>query len=209
MEILEKISSIDANWVSAIATIAIAYTAYRGLNSWKDQHKSKNEYELAKRILMGVFDLRDAVDKMREAFLDINNTKAYQDNSLTNEEKDHATQKEIYNIRWKKVKKSIRSIDSELLEAKVLWGGSLEKKIKKMEKLIMDNLLRAIEYNLAIQNPDVDSCDKDFKDEELKKIEKQYRGILVSREIDNDPFKAELEEHIEKIRKFLKPKMRL
>ena len=67
-------SDSTSNLVQAIAAIVVALTtivgvvlAWRGLKTWRDELSGRTEYELARQLLTGVYNVRDAIRWLRTA----------------------------------------------------------------------------------------------------------------------------------------------
>jgi hypothetical protein len=61
--------NIDWNSLSEIVTgisaIVVAITAVCGLQTWKKQIKGETEYDLARRMLISVYEVREAISEFR------------------------------------------------------------------------------------------------------------------------------------------------
>lgn len=202
MEIFNSV----VNLFMAIATITIAFTAYRGLNSWKDQHKSKNEYELAKNLLSSLYELRNAFYVVREPIYLIEIKTPEEAPNLSEEERQFDGRLKEREDRWKHVDEAAKRINKYSPLAEALWEQNLTDEIRQINAL-HQTLLDAIQLHLTILNPEMRVTER--QEAELRTIEERYPNICQIQDLENDKFNAELNKHIEKIRKFLKPKMRL
>jgi hypothetical protein len=61
--------SIAKDIFTVLASITAGIVAIIGLQTWKKQLKGKTEYELAQRLLMAVYKIRDAIYYVRNPFM--------------------------------------------------------------------------------------------------------------------------------------------
>lgn len=192
----------------AFASLIAAWVAVSGLSAWRHQLKGKTEYDLAKRILLGLFRYRDAIHGVRNPVM-WGNEKP----SPPEEKRQHMTRDEIeyygteqaYQKRWDRVTEQRASLYPELLEAEVIWGTELDERIKKINRL-QGELKNAVRRHLELQDPKIDERKKDA----IEKYHNKKRDILYDESFEeSDEFSKDMLSEIQSIEEFLKPKLEL
>ncbi len=101
--------------IVALATAGGVVAAWVGLDTWKKQLRGTTEYELAKRVLMSVYGVRDSMRAVRDPF-------------ISPGEADDAAEGDwelsAYQNRWGKFVEVARELDVGLLEAEVVWENN-------------------------------------------------------------------------------------
>jgi hypothetical protein len=93
--------------VTILATATAAIVAIIGLQTWKRQITGKAEYDLARRVLIASYKVRDA----------------FVENKLFFSERDNPEESKKKHERGiAKIDEAIANLNVELLEAKVVWG---------------------------------------------------------------------------------------
>jgi hypothetical protein len=65
-----------SNTLQTLATVAAVTVGYMGLSTWKKQLKGKTEYQLARRCLIGIYKLRDAINEVRHPLISLGEMQA-------------------------------------------------------------------------------------------------------------------------------------
>ena len=112
----DVVSAISGS-LAALATLCGVAVAWFGLSTWRKQLKGTTEYDLAKRVLLEVYKIRDAVEYVRQPFL------------MSSEAGDDSGnlpwEVAAYNNRWKEVRRITIDLDAVCLEGEVIWGESI------------------------------------------------------------------------------------
>jgi hypothetical protein len=132
--------------IVALATGVGVVIAAIGLSTWKKQLQGTAEYELAKRLLLSVYKVREAVAYVRQPFLSV---------AEAGEVKEGEKWEVVaYTRRWKKVQDAMSEFQDIALESEVVWGG---KDIIRLQNSLMDKvrtLLHAVDsYIRSVQDP--------------------------------------------------------
>lgn len=192
--------------VLSSAAITGAVVAVKGLGTWQRQLKGQSEYELSRRILVSVFKYRDAINGVRHPAM-----WAYETPSPPEEEAARMSREKIrfygtskaYQARWDKVQTERTSLYADLLEAEAIWGAELKELFKEVYNLEHE-LFTRIRHYVELINPDTDEASKDA----IRNIDKKARDIMYDNLSDEpDEYKKDLIAAIEKIEKYLKPKL--
>ncbi|MFI3136746.1 MAG: hypothetical protein QX197_08205 [Methylococcaceae bacterium] len=186
----------------AVAASIASYVGLKGLGTWRRQLKGNAEYELAKKLLRGVYELREAITGVRHPFMlysqepDMSEEKLKE---LSEKEKQWHAMAQAYEKRWEPVPKAKTSVDTLLLEAEVVWGKKIVEFTSPLNGLIGE-LLWAIQKHLEAMNPN-NHYDNPGEDEI-----KTRRNIMYARgTTEQDEYKKRLEAVIGLIEEELKP----
>ena len=99
--------------IGAVSALAGAIIAGIGLRTWRRELLGRVEYDLARRLLKGVFELRNAIRQVRSVW---------------------AT--EGTDARCERVDRKRGELDASLLEAEVLWGGRLQQAKRQLKECL-------------------------------------------------------------------------
>lgn len=188
------------------AAITGAVVAIKGLGTWQRQLKGQSEYDLSRRILVSLFKYRDAINGVRHPVMWLYEIPSPPDD----EAKDMSHQQirfygtsKAYQARWGKVQNERTSLYADLLEAEALWGDEP----RKLFKVIYDlehELFTRIRHYIELINPDAEKATKEAISNKYKK----GRDIMYDDLSDEgDEFKEDFRAGVEKIEKYLKPKL--
>ena len=188
------------------AAITGAVVAVKGLGTWQRQLKGQSEYELSRRILVSVFKYRDAINGVRHPAM-----WAYEMPSPPEEEAAKMSREQIrfygtskaYQARWDKVQAERTTLYADLLEAEAIWGTELKELFKGVFDLEHE-LFTRIRHYVELINPDTGEASK----EAIRNIDEKARDIMYDNLSEEpDEYKRDLISAIEKIEKYLKPKL--
>ncbi len=62
---IEYILPTLSNIIIGCSAATTAFFAWKGLSIWKNQYKAKNNHELARRLLISIYEYRDAIRYIR------------------------------------------------------------------------------------------------------------------------------------------------
>ncbi|BFM13654.1 hypothetical protein R50072_38070 [Simiduia litorea] len=201
-----QIISLIKDLILAGVAITGAVVAVKGLGTWQRQLKGQSEYDLSRRILIGLYRYRDAINRVRNPVM-----WPYEMPYPTDEEAKGMDQRQIrfygtskaYQARWEKVQDEKTILNTDLLEAEAIWGNRLDELFKKVFTLESE-LFTKIRRQMEIANPDTDGARR----EAVSKLDNNSRDIMydLSTE-DPDEFKRDLLAAIATIETYLKPKL--
>jgi len=126
---------------------------------------------------------------------------------IEKQKRKHAAFQKTHHTRMDKVTQSMAAMQIELLEAEVFWGDELSLMISRMNALITEYLFRAIELSIVLRDPQASEADKETAQQEYIRIQRKYPNIMTANHVNQDTFKAELEELLTSIETYLKRKM--
>jgi len=190
------------------AAITGAVVAFKGLSTWQRQLKGKSEYDLSRRLLISLFKYRDAISGVRNSAMWSYEMPHPPEDEAKNMSRDeisfYGTQK-AYEARWGKVYSEKTNLYADLIEAEALWGTQLKEYFLEIYKLEHE-LFSYIRNYLTISNPKTNNT----RTEAIEKLLRKKRDIMYDDfgEDEDDEFKSELKVGIDKIEKYLQPKLR-
>jgi len=139
----------------ALAAITGGFVGIRGLATWQHQLSGNREYRLAKDILTCVYDIRDTIDTIRNPLVsyphepDLPKEKM---ETFATRQRDWLALAQAYERRWRPLQALVARLESNLIEAEVVWGSRTVDKACVLSSLISD-LQCAIHYFVEARNP--------------------------------------------------------
>lgn len=204
VEFVWSVSQFIVDIIPSVAAIIVSVVAVMGLNTWKNQLHGKSEYELAGRLLVGAFRLRDAIKGVRNPAMFSSEMPLPPSDIASNmtEIQIHFYGKEkAYASRWNAVGDIRGDIYADLLESEALWGNEIQTKYSVFFEL-QGELTVAINSLLVQHDPDMR--------EETKRAYSTMmagrRDVIYAVEGD-DPFQEDVDEAIREIEVYLRPKL--
>lgn len=203
---IEYISSFK-DILLAGAAITGAVVAVKGLGTWQRQLHGQADYDLSRRLLVTVFKYRDAIDRVRDRNMYIDEQPSPPEDQIAgmnDEQIRYYGVLNAYQARWVKVKTERAALYADLLESEALWGLSC----KVLFQVIFDlehELFTDIRQYLELTNPQTDQGMKNA----LEEIRSDYRKIMYDHSGEEpDEFKQDVQSAIDQIEVYLKPKLR-
>lgn len=183
-----ELASFIVNIVLAVVAISGVIIAGLGLKTWRKQLKGTTEYELAKRLLLEVYRIRNAIGYVRNPFLRV--TEADSKN------KDVPWEVSAYEKRWKELRKAIAKFDTASLEGEVIWGTEVLNLKKDLHKIINELYIVVESFIRSKQNP-----------ASRRELTEKEERILYDVE-DDDPYNKGLDAIIKKFEDYVKPHLK-
>lgn len=115
MDIIQTWLPIIKDIVTILATGIAAYVGFTGLQTWQRQLRGNAEYDLARRVLLAVYKVRDA----------INNCRFHASLEEVEADRDGIAKaiKQMHDEAIAELEKAKASLEVELVEAEAVWGG--------------------------------------------------------------------------------------
>lgn len=183
----EELSAL-ADTLTAIATTAGILIAAIGLTTWRKQLRGTTEYELAKRLLLQVYRLRDALQYTRSPFLNVGEAGEVPEGM--------SWEIAAYNHRWDTVREATSKLSAVALECEVVWGSDIDNLTQELRSHIF-TLSNAVDAFVRAKE------DPSFRDD----FTREMRDILYSRG-SSDPYEIKLKEKILAFEEYVKPHLR-
>lgn len=202
-----RLIEMVANAVTAVAAVVAVSIAWSGLNTWRSQLRGKAEYELARRVLKIVYEVREAMTSVRRPMIwmteileaaDALGDAAQKENWAALPEAEEA----VYRLRWKRVQSAVSNLPTELLEAEVLWGPEAMNTLEPLRKRILE-LQQAVEAQVGYLS-ELRPGRKTEKNEYLKA---QERVLKAKETASDDAFGQEVQQAVVIAERFLRPKL--
>jgi len=134
------------------AAVGGFFVALAGVNAWRRQLRGKTDWELARRLLRCVYELRDAISFVRNPFISAEDIPAAEDDGPA----ESGVRRSIdnrsaaaYARRWSYVQKVWSNLEVERLEAEVLWGSQVLEALRPLEKCSTSITRRPLPQSLA------------------------------------------------------------
>ena len=186
----------------AVAAITGGFVGIRGLATWQRQLSGNTEYRLAKDILACVYDIRDSIDTIRNPLvsypqeLDLPQEKLQ---TFATRQREWQALAQAYERRWRSLQAIVARLETNLIEAEVVWGNRTVDKACVLSSLISD-LHCAMHLYLEAKNP----IERDETAAEL--FDAKQRSILYGVP-KGDEFKDLVNQAVRAIEQQLKPHM--
>ena len=201
------ILSVVKDVVLSCSGVIGAYVALKGLSTWNRQLKGGVEYDLARRLLRSAYQLREAIKGVRHPFMwseEIPPPDAQKAASMSADAKRYSGLASAYQARWDKVAAVRTNLQTDMVEAEVLWGREIYDRCNSMFEL-QNELYRDVHSYLGLCNPNELPAMK----EALAKARQARRRVLYDLSSDElDDFSKDVNLAIEKIEDYLKPHLR-
>ena|ERR1700690_1009612 len=180
--------SIAQGLVTIFALLAGTYIAWIGLSTWKEQIRVKEDHDLARRALIAVHKVREAIDQARLSVgtsLDLDEIK------------------KLYDERLEKVSEAQANLNVEILDARAMWGdySTLVMYLREL-KFLGQNLGYAYRTYYS-----VDPEDQKEKAKCYSILFADYKLNSADHKLNMDEFSKELEETIKNIEDGLRTKL--
>lgn len=189
-----------------ITPIIGAYVALKGLSTWSRQLKGSVEYELARRILKCTYSLREAFRAVRNPIMlaeEMVLPEGIDTNEMPIEKQRFYGRQHAYQRRWEKLNLTRAALQTELLEAEVVWGEEIIDKFSSVVAL-QNELWRNVYITLAASNPDESQEYRSVHQEMLR----NQRDITYDYLSEEDLFTQDMKRAIEQVENYLKPHLR-
>lgn len=133
---LETISLIVSMLVGAIGVTIAAL----GLQTWRQQLRGTAEYDLARRVMRAVLEVRDKIAAVRHPVITPGEKAVALDEvgSTRPLAHDESAEQLVYERRWNALNKARSDLRLELLEAEVLWGPVLKSADEQLGKCVSE-----------------------------------------------------------------------
>ncbi len=201
IEWIAPLTTFVKDIVVAVSAATVAFLAYQGVDTWRKELKGKSEYELAKNVLLAVYQVREAFKYVRNPLImtyeypeEMTHANGHLRSELRYEGMQH-----VYQERWKQMTVAFTALENKNLEALVEWGSEHQSVI---------NPPRKCRTQLLIAIHDMLGRDKYQDNWETTKRQTQddERSILHMYEDPNlDKFTPEINAAIQLFENWLRP----
>ena len=204
---LREYVSMLSDIATGAAALTAAVVAVVGLQTWKKQLTGKSEYDVARRLLRSVYQVRQAIRFVRNPFISAGETsQALRESDVEIEPKDwefhEVSQQAVYASRWQRVQDALSALDVEAFEAEVLWGSDVTETLGPLRRCI-SQLGVHIQLHLTGQmRPHRGRVDPETA--------QRIRQVIheTSDKSGQEGFTAELAQAVENVEKYIRPRLK-
>ena len=204
---IAELVAVTKDAALTVGAIVGTYVALRGLSTWNRQLKGGVEYDLTRRLLRCTYKLREAIKIVRNPIMfgnEMPTPTEEEGQRMSAEERRYYGTSQAYQRRWDKVSEVRNELQTELLEAEVLWGKVIYEQFDPLFKL-QNELFADVHSYLIVCNP----SEHEQSREAMSEIRRKRREALYSSLGEQpDPFSDDIEKAIVGIETFLKPHLR-
>jgi len=119
-------------WLSDVAQIVLAMSAaigaiaaWKGVSTWRRELRGRTEYDLARRVLTGVYRVRDAIYHVRSPMMLSSEYLDRPGRQPDAQQADADDCKYAYGQRWSRIQDAMSSLEVDLREAEAIWHDEL------------------------------------------------------------------------------------
>lgn len=169
--------------VIAAATVAGIVVAILGLKTWRVQLEGSAHFDLARRMILEVYRVRDALERVRTPLMLVA--------EATGADPDVPWEISVYERRWQGVLDVQAPLEVCAYESRILWGDEAENLMHRLKK-------QTASLYLAV------SAFARSKRGEGNDLDQEQRAVLYAG-IDEDSFAAELQAVVEGFEACVRP----
>jgi hypothetical protein len=165
-----EVWSAIANWVVAFAAAFAAWTAHRGLSTWRDQNLWQTDNQIAQRLINDVYEYRDTVFKFRRSYLSIEEEKELNGEEIPSPEdfdRFMNVMRPVIIARFEDLSQSVQKFRSSRRDALFHWGSDIPSELDSILDLYQEigNLIESYYISLGSMTPDLkDKVHKQLKE---------------------------------------------
>lgn len=141
-----------ASIATAIAAVVGVGIAWRGLRSWRDEVRGRAKYDVARRVLRAVYEVRNGIVVVRSPF--IRDGEAGAERSDDDRERARPG-RERRDLRWQTVTRPMADLQVALLDAEVLFGSPFADAFKELYQLVHELGLNRRYLAEGLANPEM------------------------------------------------------
>jgi hypothetical protein len=193
--------------VTIVAALTAAAVAVLGLRAWHVQLRGRTEYDLARRVLRAVFEVRDQLSAVRRSYVPAAEiVDAFQDSGLDPATIDFANDPRrdslVYQRRWKPLAKALSDLAVEAVEAEVLWG----KPVRDLQ-MELQGLAGKLNGALTVYLRDINRQHRD-PEKAGERLERMAAIVYADYGESGDLFQQEVEGVTRRFQELLGPRLR-
>lgn len=200
----KDVFSVIGTVVSAIGVGLVAWVGFSGLATWRRQNKGTSDHDLARRLLIDLYRLRDAIGHVRNPLIvSSEGGPEERDTKLSFPQISYRSTVRAYEKRFSVVDEVRRQLDTSLIESEAVWDTKVKKLFDPVFNLQHELFINIRTY-LVTLNPD----ERDQRVEACTKLLDKRREVMYgSFDDSDDPFKADLDAALSKVEDYLRPKL--
>ncbi|MBD8896508.1 hypothetical protein IG626_10900 [Desulfovibrio desulfuricans] len=191
---------IAKDWLTLIIAGCGVWVAWQGLRTWRRQLKGTSQFDVAKRLMLKVYQIRRDIEYCRSPVRYVPwITHGAEDKPIpVNEQQYESTKKDMWE-RFDKIVKTSNEIELLLFEAEIV----LDKKVREHFRPISEicfQLRTSIKFFLTYSDPK--RKNRSDTDAESRKYNELEETIYAQ---DGDAIQTKVDSAVREIEKFIKP----
>lgn len=197
--------TVTKDAILTIGALVGMVVAILGLSTWRRQLKGGAEYDLTRRLLKRTYQLREAVASVRFPIMHRLEMEGGEDDEpkLSAAERKHMGLAHAYQARWNKLAEAHDNLQTELLEAEVLWGATARSQYDPLFALEKE-LFAEIQLYVALHDPS-ESLEGKAAIEKMLYGRRSVRYDTLGSQ--PDPYADDLAKVVTAIEGYLKPRL--
>ena len=123
----------------AFAAVGTVAAAFMGLSAWRRELRGRTEYDLARRVIKATYGVMSAIQDVRHPFMYVGEfERSAEQRGKTYDPRDlsGAFQEFVYEDRWKALQEALIVLDTEVVEAQVVWGLAFKDRIEPLKRCV-------------------------------------------------------------------------
>src|SRR5437016_7623030 len=141
----ETASSI-AIIVTAVCAVGGLIIAGLGLRTWRQELRGRAEYELARRVMILVYKVRDGLEFVQHPTVYVTEWQTRPGRDESKQEMEEQDLQYAYNMRLKTPNDARRELHVELLEVEAIWGDVLKAVARRLSQVYAELAVTAMMY---------------------------------------------------------------
>ena len=193
--------------MTAGVAVFAASVALKGLTTWRRQLRGNSQYDLARRLVLSAYKLRNAIEGVRSPGIhSMESAHALKETGISLEGKNErdslrAQKGAVYQLRWRQVQDVKSELHVNCLEAQVLWGEVAKSAYQQVNGCIQ-KLWAAIVVDLEFEAEGV-------REDPAAMIARKNVLWPMAKTPEEDQFLVELNRAIQRLEELAKPHLAL
>ncbi|MCB6541364.1 hypothetical protein KM92DES2_11627 [uncultured Desulfovibrio sp.] len=191
--------SIAKDWLTLIIAGCGVWVAWQGLRTWRRQLKGTSQFDVAKRLMLKVYQIRRDIEYCRSSVRKISIFTHNEDGKPIPEREQlrYSSDREMKS-RFKYTLKTISEMDFLLFESEII----LDKKLRELFQPI-EEVCYVLRDSIEEYTEDYNQKNGRFRDDEERNRYRELRQIIYSRK--GDAIQTKVNSAVREIEKFIKP----
>lgn len=180
--------------------------AWQGLSTWRRQLKGNAEYDVARKLVLSAYKLRDALEGVRTPGIHPTEVAhALKETGTSLEGTDERTSRRVqagavYQLRWRPVQDAKSELRLNSLEARALWGDEVESAFREANECVC-KLWAAITVSREFERHEVQEDPADI-------IARRKIIYPMATKPEDDEYMVELNRTVERFENLARPHLR-
>lgn len=192
---------IIKDWLTLIVAAVGVCIAWKGLRTWQRQLKGSSQFDVAKRLMLKVYQIRQDIEFCRESYRSIPLLTHYKDGKPIpqSEQERYSSNREMWD-RYNVVAKTRNEIEFILFESEIILDKNVREVFQPVEDICYI-LRHAINEHIIIV------CDPQYKN--MSKNEESYNEYIESLRViysrEDDDIQIKINSAVAEFEKVIRP----